>query len=113
MPLYLVKTGKKRLLFANIEQKGYFGQFIGLMFRATFSTPLLFNGNDRIVIHSFFCPEFDAVFLNKQRRIVKLVKVKPWTPKIAASAVFLFECPAGTIEKFKLRNGSELQWTAK
>ena len=87
-------------------------QWMGLMFSQTVSKPLLFVGNGRISIPSFFCPSFEAVFLDQNCKIVKIVKVEPSTPLVRSKAFFLFEMPPGTNSKFNLKNGDKLQWTS-
>ncbi len=111
MSIYkLTLRGKKRI-FASFQETNALTQWIGLMFSGKVTKPLLFYGNGRISIHSFFCPFFEAVFLDKNGKIVKVCKVAPWTPLVAANAFFLFEMPSGTVSKFKLKKGDELQWT--
>ncbi len=108
--LTLVMRGKKTKLFDSLEETNFFTQFIGLMFKKQAKTPLLFKGNGRMAIHSFFCPSFDAVFLNKEKRAVHLQTVQPATPRVAANAFFLLELPLGTISRFKLKKGDKFTW---
>ncbi len=96
-PLIRLTANKKTKLFSNLEETNFFTQFIGLMFKKRVKTPLLFKGNGRIVIHSFFCPFFDAVFLYKEKCVVHLQSVEPSTPRVAANAFFLPDLPPETI----------------
>ncbi len=113
MPVYVVSKRGRTTIFPSFEPTNAFTRFSGLMFRKRFTKPLLFTGNGAIAIHSLFCPVFDAVFLDRNRRIVKLLTVKPWTPLVSTKAFFLFECPPGTIAKFTLKKGDKLTWSGK
>lgn len=110
MPLYKRHSTGKKPIFASFQPTNALTQWTGLMFTKRASKPLLFTGNGRISIHSFFCPPFEAVFLDKNGGIVKLCRVEPSTPLVAANAFYLFEMPLGTIKKFKLKKGDKLQW---
>lgn len=111
MSIYLIRKGKKKRIFSRFQETTVTTQFIGLMFQNRVSKPLLFKANGRISIHSFFCPFFDAVFLDKQGKVVKALSVAPWRSKIAVNAFYLFEFPPGTIAKCKIKKGDELKWT--
>lgn len=111
MSLYLVSASGKKQLFSSVEFTDRFSQFIGLMFRAKCVWPLLFKCSGRIAIHSLFCPSFEAVFLDKQRRVVKILQVTPGQRGIAANAFYLLELPPGTVARFKIKKGDELTWT--
>ncbi len=111
MPVYKLGSHGKKRIFASFKQMDEVNQWVGLMFSRKVTKPLLFSGNGKISIHSFFCPVFEAVFLDKSGKIVKAVKVKPWTPLVAAKAFFLFEMPPGTVSKYLLKRGDALQWT--
>lgn len=113
MTVYLIKGNLRKKMFAAFKATGKVTQFTGLMFQTKVAVPLLFKANGFIAIHSFFCPEFDAVFLNAKRKIVKAQAVEPWTKRLACKAFFLFEFPPGTIKRFKLKKGDELQWSGK
>ncbi|HEV8289877.1 MAG TPA: DUF192 domain-containing protein [Candidatus Norongarragalinales archaeon] len=86
----------------------------GLLFRASFEKPLLFNDFPKYEsIHSFFCPPFDAVFLDEDKKITQVFNnvlanrlVTPSRP-----SAFLIETPAGDARRKHLRVGMRLQWT--
>jgi len=70
----------------------------GLMFaRRESAKALLFNfkKETRISIHSFFCPKFLAVWLNKNNNILEMKKVFPWSFSIFPKRKFskLVEIP--------------------
>ncbi|MDP3741929.1 MAG: DUF192 domain-containing protein [Candidatus Micrarchaeota archaeon] len=112
MPVYHInKKRQKKVIFPFFEQTNRLTQFTGIMFRNKFSKPVLFAGNGRIAIHSFFCPLFEAIFLDKYKRIVDIRCVKPWNPLVVSNAFFLFEMPPGTVSKHSLKKGDKLQWT--
>ncbi len=108
----MVRKASKKLLFSRFEQTGFFTRFIGLLFRRSFSVPLLFVGNGSMAIHSFFCPRFEAVFLDRRRRITSIVFAEP-RQTIKRSAFYLFEFPPGTVSRHGLQKGDELAWSDK
>lgn len=91
----------------------FFSRFAGLMFRSQIAENeglLLVPCNS---IHMFFMSfSIDAVFLDRQQRVVHLVEhLAPW--KMVApirSAHATLELPAGSIRKFNLQIGSEIQF---
>ncbi|MBI4406656.1 DUF192 domain-containing protein [Candidatus Micrarchaeota archaeon] len=115
MALFVVEKGKKKLLkllFRSFHKTGFFTRFVGLMFKNSFSIPLLFVGNGRIAIHSFFCPEFEAVFLDNRRRVASIVFVKP-SQLVKRRAFYLFEFPQGTVSQHRIKKGDEITWSNK
>ena len=112
--IYLEKNGKKQRLFNKFKVMGALSRFVGLMFQPKATTPLLFTGNGRIAIHSYFCPLFDAVFLNKDKTVITAVTVPP-KKHVAGdkNAFFLLELPVGSISKFTIKKGDKLTWTMK
>ena len=80
-------------------------KFSGIMFRRRVGNPLVFtfNSEARFVnaIHSFFCVEFDAIFLDSKRRIVDIKRVKPFRPLVVSSkpCKYLIEAEAGYAKK--------------
>ena len=69
--------------------------------------PLLFEfsgeGTWQNSIHSFFCPRFDAVFLDSQKRVVSVEKnIRPFRCFIVSEKPcrFLLELPPGWGSKF-------------
>ena len=90
-------------------------KFSGLMF-ACEAKPLLFDfGRSATIangIHSFFCPKFDAVFLDENKKITEVFpRIRPYrfiTP--AKKCRYLLELPPGSAEKFKLGPGIKLSF---
>jgi len=109
----VVKKNGRRLW--NAFAAGRFAEkTIGLMFKNK-AFPLLFEfdsqGTFRNAIHSLFCPPFDAVFLNSEKRVVFILKnVGPFKPFLRSPKPnkFLLELPPG--EARKLRVGEKLDW---
>lgn len=92
------------VLWKDAEVMRGFGMFKGLLFKSArdFVRPLVFDfkalGLLENGIHSLFCPLFDAVFLDEEKRVVDvMVNVKPWQFMIVPRAAFryLIEVPAG------------------
>ena len=68
--------------------------YIGLMFKRN-SEPLLFEVHSATKIHSFFCPLFDAVWMDENKKIIRKDRVKPNTFCISApkGSRYLLEIP--------------------
>lgn len=66
----------------------------GLMFKRS-SPPLLFTFKKErnISIHSFFCKPFKAIWLNKDKEVLKKKIVTKWLPNISGKGMFLLEIP--------------------
>jgi len=84
----------------------------GLMFRRR-PIPLLFIAKveSRAPIHSFFCPRFDAIFLDSGKIVVDIKQnVAPWKLRIVPSkpVKFLIELPPG--EANKVQKGQNLDF---
>jgi len=66
----------------------------GLMFRKS-SPPLLFilSRNQSLVIHSFFCKPFKAIWIDDKMRVTKEEIVNNWKPFITGYGKYLLEIP--------------------
>lgn len=66
----------------------------GLMFRKN-SPPLLFlfNREQNLVIHSFFCKPFRAIWLDENKRVTKIIDVKKQKPHFSGFGKYLLEIP--------------------
>ncbi len=112
--IYREKNGKKQRLFSKFKKMGSISRFLGLMFQSKAAIPLLFTGNGRIAIHSYFCPPFDAVFLNKDKVVIKTSTVLPNKfLTVKENAFFLLELQHGSISKFAIKKRDKLMWTMK
>lgn len=72
----------------------FWKKFSGLMFRKN-SPPLLFpfSREKYLSIHSFFCKPFTAIFLDKNKKLIKSVDVLTWKPNISSRGKYLLEIP--------------------
>jgi uncharacterized membrane protein (UPF0127 family) len=87
-----------------------FKRAVGIMFRKKLTRPLVFPfPYEQIVsIHSFFCVPFDAVFLDKNKRVIELYgNVKPFSfITTKRKAHYLVEMPIESIKKLKIKKGT-------
>lgn len=86
-----------------------FKKAIGIMFRKRIEKPMLFTffTRGRISIHSFFCPLFDAVFLDDRKRVVDIYRQIRSGQIIVSKEIasYLVEFPPGTVSKENIRKG--------
>jgi uncharacterized membrane protein (UPF0127 family) len=87
----------------------------GIMFSGARFAPLLFDfgrsARGANSIHSFFCPVFDAVFLDSGKKVTQTETIAPsrfFVPR--ETPRFLIELPAGAAKRFGLRRGVKLSW---
>ncbi|MDP2717418.1 MAG: DUF192 domain-containing protein [Candidatus Micrarchaeota archaeon] len=84
----------------------FFKRFRGLMFAWRVEKPLLFVFPQaaRHGIHSFFCPAFDAVFLDAGGVVVGVFRVRHWGPWFAPDkpATYLIEAAPGFADRIKM-----------
>jgi len=89
----------------------------GIMFSHARFSPLIIEfgleARGLNAIHSFFCPSFDAVFLDSRKRVVDVARVKPFSFSIVSRAPckFVVELPAGNAQRLKLSKGLKLSWS--
>lgn len=72
---------KKRKIVLEVKEcSSLWSKFMGLMFRTKNTAPLIFifNKPTKTPIHSLFCQEFIAVWLDDKNRVVGVKKVKSW-----------------------------------
>ena len=107
---------KGRVLWKALAAQTLFEKARGLMFK-TKAIPLLFDfGRDAAranAIHSFFCPRFDAVFLDSRKKIVCVMhEIRPFKLFLFSKqpARYLIELPRGEARKARLRLGDKLEW---
>ncbi|MFH0973764.1 MAG: DUF192 domain-containing protein [Candidatus Micrarchaeota archaeon] len=87
----------------------------GITFSPPAFAPLLFDfgraGRSTNSIHSFFCPIFDAVYLDARKRVTQAATIRPWRFFVPSRASrFLIELPEGEAKRLGLRNGIKLEW---
>jgi len=98
----------KKIVLRAKECSSMFSKFRGLMFRTKNTVPLvfIFDKPTKTSIHSLFCPEFIAVWLDDKNRVVEVKRIKSWKWNIKPKEKFvnLVEIPInegyGKIIKF-------------
>lgn len=85
---------------------------VGIMFKDKNFIPLIFIFPKESIllptIHSFFCPPFDAVYLDKNKKVVDFYEnVPPFKLSISPKfpSKYLIEAPVGFISKNKIKKG--------
>ncbi|VVB73549.1 putative ACR [uncultured archaeon] len=87
---------------------------VGIMFRKRIGKPMLFvfPASGRVSIHSFFCPRFDAVFLDDRKNVTELYEnIGPGhliTPK--RKAAYLVEFPPNTASRRGIHRGTIIKF---
>jgi len=86
-------NGKRQKVLVKIC-KSFFSKVLGLMFRRN-SPPLLFifPKNQKILIHSFFCRPFTAIWLDDKKHATKIETVRPWQICLSGKGKYLLEIP--------------------
>ena len=96
----------------------FMSRFMGLMFRKDPEKGLILKlpssrSRRGSAIHMFFMRfPLDIIFADADKKIVDMVSIEPWktyTPK--APAKYVIEMKKGTINKFDLEIGDELDFT--
>ena len=111
-----IRKGKaKRALFKARLADSSAKKARGIMFSSPAFAPLLFDfercSRRANSIHSFFCPVFDAVYLDARKRVTQIAAIRPWRFFVPSRASrFLIELPEGEAKRFGLRNGVKLDW---
>ncbi len=96
----------------------FMSRFLGLMFQKDIERGLILKipssrSRHGSAIHMFFMRfPLDIVFTNADKKVVDMVSIDPWkmyTPKTPAK--YVIEMEKGSINKFKLEIGDELDFT--
>ncbi|MAG39452.1 hypothetical protein CMI41_00590 [Candidatus Pacearchaeota archaeon] len=87
---YTDERNKKRAI--KVKRVSVFST--GLMFKRN-SSPLLFDMGEyrTFSIHSLFCPRFKALWLDTEKKVVKIIDVKPWKLNLRGEGRYLLEIP--------------------
>jgi uncharacterized membrane protein (UPF0127 family) len=92
-----IKYKGKSIEIPDIKEANGIKKFIGLMFKSKKTDALLFTfGREtRQAIHSFFCKDFLAIWLDKRGKVLQYKMVTPNQPFIKPSENFskLLEIP--------------------
>lgn len=96
----------------------FFSRFMGLMFRKNVDNGMLLKlpqsrSRHGSAIHMFFMHfPLDIVFADSDRKIVDMVTIGPWkTYTPIAPANYVIELKTGSIKKFDLEIGDNLDFT--
>lgn len=76
-----IKHKGKEIFINGIEKCGGLKKYWGLMFKKKEKANAMlfeFKNSGRYAIHSFFCPEFLAVWIGSEGKIAEYKIVKPW-----------------------------------
>ena len=104
----------KTVFGETLVLESLFEKMRGLMFSSRVKQPLLFvfsrEATAENSIHSFFCPHFDAIFMDSDGVVVGAVEVHSTKPFICPSKPFKFliETFPGDIAKHKVHKGLRL-----
>ena len=87
------KNNKKKTIEVEVCDN-IWKKFSGLMFRKN-SPPLLFpfRKEKNLVIHSFFCKPFKAIWLDEKIQVTKEKDITYWRPFIYGRGKYLLEIP--------------------
>ncbi|MBI5224823.1 DUF192 domain-containing protein [Candidatus Micrarchaeota archaeon] len=118
MPQIRSVTRKRKLFGSYNVANTPLKRTIGIMFKFKVENPLLFILEEesifRATIHSFFCfVRFDAIFLDKNKRIVDIHEnIGPFRPIIApkSPSKYFIECKAGEAKRLGIKIGEKLDW---
>ncbi|MDP4012009.1 MAG: DUF192 domain-containing protein [Candidatus Nanoarchaeia archaeon] len=108
------KTRDIRIADSYIKCDSFFSKLIGMMFKSKAEPLIFFNKHEnKLNLHSFFCPEMDLIFLNWNYKIIEIKENwKPWGFYQSKNKVkYLLELPAGTISKSKTEVGDIIEFS--
>ncbi len=106
-----IKRGGKALFQAR-EAKSLFSRAFGIMFSKDFS-PLLFDMHSQAKhsFHSFFCPRFEAVFLDASKKVVGISKIiSPQFFSCKREFSYVLELPVDWRSKHGIKEGQFMSW---
>ncbi len=86
-------NGRKTKIYVKLCTTVW-SKFLGLMFKKK-SSPLLFifDEEKKLSIHSLFCKPFRAIWLDKNKNVLKIVYVENWKFNISGRGKYLLEIP--------------------
>ncbi|VVB66526.1 putative ACR [Candidatus Gugararchaeum adminiculabundum] len=117
MPINLLKKSGRTTIAKDGQYEiaeSFFSKMRGLMFRRKPKTILFKFSSNENAIHSLFVFfEFDAVFLDKQKRVFQIIeKIRPFRLLIRpkAKATYLLELPPGKARELGIKEGDALEF---
>jgi uncharacterized membrane protein (UPF0127 family) len=88
--------GKKKTSEVKICNT-FLKKLTGLMFRRNSPSLLfVFNKEKKLIIHSFFCKPFTAIWLDDKMHSTNVLKINNWRTNIVGKGKFLLEIPRTT-----------------
>ncbi|MCS7109524.1 MAG: DUF192 domain-containing protein [Candidatus Micrarchaeota archaeon] len=95
-----------------VIMRSFLEKIKGLMFERKIRKRLLFEfEKDEISpFHSFFCPNFEILFLDENMKVNEFYKIKEWKiiqPKSAYR--FVLEAEPGFIRRYKIKVGKKIE----
>jgi len=85
----------------------------GLMFSKRVDKRLIFifSNDVNFAFHSFFCPNFDIIFLNSKKEVIYFESVKkPKIIKCNRKYKYVIEAELGFVEKNRIKKGDKIRW---
>jgi uncharacterized protein len=116
--VFLLNKSKEINLGKLALADSFLSRFMGLMFRKDPEKGLILKlpssrSRRGSSIHMFFMRfPLEIIFLDEDKKIVDMVSIKPWktyTPK--APSKYVIELEEGSINKYKLEIGDEMDFT--
>ena len=90
---FYYENKKKKTIHVKIC-KSFLSKTFGLMFRKNSPNLLfVFDKEKKLSIHSFFCKPFIAIWLDKNKKATKKIKITNWKPNITGTGKYLLEIP--------------------
>ena len=102
----------KNIEFARTMRK----QVLGLMFRESippdYSMIFILKKPSRVNVHMLFVFfPIDLIFLNDEKKVMGFSRLKPWIGfKAMEDIKYVLEMKAGTIDKFNLSKGGQMEF---
>ena len=114
--IFVLRKGKRKLLWLCrlLTTRSELTQ--GIMHSPNEFTPCLFvfpiAARWRNAIHSFFCPPFDAIFVDEDFRVIEALQVAPNNLLVVprSKAKYLLELPAGQANRKSVKIGEKLKF---
>jgi len=114
----LINKTKKNSLGEHDFANSFVSRLLGLMFKEDLQRGLILKlpksrSRKGSAIHMFFMRfPLDIVFIDSNKKVVDMISIEPWkTYTPLAPARYVIEMEKGTINKFNIEIGDELDFT--